>query len=72
VKGFRTKIVTNTCATRKRLYSALNVKPEKLYQKLAESWRSPTQPKIIKTCMQIPTNQRITKIIDEMKKKMEK
>jgi 2,5-furandicarboxylate decarboxylase 1 len=49
VKGFQTKIVANTCATRKRLCSALNVKSEKLYQKLIESWRSPTQPKIVKT-----------------------
>jgi len=49
VKGFKTKIVANTCATRKRLCTALGVKPEKLYQKLIESWRLPTQPKIVKT-----------------------
>jgi len=49
VKGFRTKIVANTCATRRRLCSALNVKPEKLYQKLIEDWRLPTPPKIVKT-----------------------
>jgi UbiD family decarboxylase len=49
VKGFKTKIVANTCATRKRLCSALNVKPEKLYQKMIEGWRLPTPPKIVKT-----------------------
>lgn len=49
VKGFQTKIVANTCATRKRLCSALNVKPEKLYQKMIEGWRLPTSPKIVKT-----------------------
>jgi len=49
VKGFQTKIVTNICATRRRLSSALNVKPEKLYQRLIESWRLPTPPKIVKT-----------------------
>ena len=49
VKGFQTKIVANTCATRKRLCSALNVKPEKLYQKMIEGWHLPTPPKIVKT-----------------------
>lgn len=49
VKGFQTKIVANTCATRKRLCSALNLKPEKLYQKMIEGWRLPTPPKIVKT-----------------------
>jgi UbiD family decarboxylase len=49
VKGFQTKIMANTCATRKRLCYALNVKPEKLYQRLIEGWRSPTPPKIVKT-----------------------
>jgi 2,5-furandicarboxylate decarboxylase 1 len=49
VKGFQTKIVANTCATRKRLCFALDVKPEKLYQKMIEGWRLPTPPKIVKT-----------------------
>jgi len=49
VKGYKTKIVTNICATRRRLCSALNVGPEKLYQRMIESWRSPTSPKIVKT-----------------------
>ena len=49
VKGFKTKIVANIGGTRGRLCSALNVKPEKLYQRLIEDWRLPTQPKIVKT-----------------------
>jgi len=49
VKGSKTKVVANTCATRERLCSALSVKPEKLYQKMIESWRNPTNPKIVKT-----------------------
>ena len=49
VKGYKTKIVTNICATRRRLCSALNVGPEKLYQRMIESWRSPIPPKIVKT-----------------------
>jgi UbiD family decarboxylase len=48
VKGFKTKIIANTCGTRQRLCSALDVKPEKLYQKMIESWRHPTQPKTVK------------------------
>lgn len=49
VKGFQTKIVASTCGTRRRLCSALKVKSENLYQRLIEGWRSPTQPKIVKT-----------------------
>jgi len=49
VKGFKTKVLANTCATRTRLCSALKVKPEKLYQRMIEGWRQPIQPKIVKT-----------------------
>lgn len=49
VKGFKTRIVANICATRRRLCHALDVKPEELCQRLIGSWRSPTQPKIVKT-----------------------
>jgi len=48
VKDSQTKILANTCATRKRLRTALNVKPEKLYQRLIGGWRSPIPPKIVK------------------------
>jgi len=48
IKGFKIKTVANICGTRKTLCTALNVKPEKLYQKMVESWRSPTQPKTVK------------------------
>ncbi len=48
VKNYKTKVVVNVCGTRERLYRALNVEKEKLYNHLIEAWRSPTKPKIVK------------------------
>jgi UbiD family decarboxylase len=48
VKGKETKIVANICGTRQRLCWALGVKPDSLYQKLLEAWRSPSKPKKVK------------------------
>jgi 2,5-furandicarboxylate decarboxylase 1 len=48
VKGKETKIVANVCGTRQRLCWALSVKPDSLYQKLLEAWRSPSPPKKVK------------------------
>jgi UbiD family decarboxylase len=48
VKGKETKLVANICGTRQRLCWALGVKPDNLYQRLLEAWRSPSQPKKVK------------------------
>ena len=48
VKGSRTKIVAGVCGTRERLCWALGVTQENLYQKITESWRKPTPPKIVR------------------------
>lgn len=48
VKGHETKIVANVCGTRERIWSSLNVSPEKLYEKLIEAWRSPISPRMVK------------------------
>ncbi|NIP66922.1 hypothetical protein GWN63_05885, partial [Candidatus Bathyarchaeota archaeon] len=46
VEGYPTKIVANLGATRERICSALNVRPELLYNRLVEAWRSPIPPKV--------------------------
>lgn len=48
VKNYETKVVANVCGTRKRIYSALNVAQDKLYQRLTEAWHSPRKPKIVR------------------------
>ncbi|MEM2994483.1 MAG: UbiD family decarboxylase [Candidatus Bathyarchaeia archaeon] len=50
VKGYTAKVVANICGTRKRICKALNVSPDKLYQKLTEVWRNPQKPKIVDDC----------------------
>ena len=47
IKDSRTKVVANVCGTRARICKALNVDIERLYSKLADSWRSPQKPKIL-------------------------
>ena len=48
VKDYDAKIVANVSGTRKRICSALNVDQNSLYRRLAEVWRSPVKPKIVK------------------------
>jgi UbiD family decarboxylase len=48
VKERETKIVANVCGTRQRLCWALGTKTDELYQRLIESWRTPTPPKRVK------------------------
>lgn len=50
VKGHKYSVVANVCAARERICWALNVKPEELYRKLVDAWRSPVQPKIVEDC----------------------
>jgi UbiD family decarboxylase len=47
VKGYECKIAANVCGTRQRLSASLNVKQDKLCEKLSESWRSPKKCKIV-------------------------
>jgi UbiD family decarboxylase len=48
VKDYDAKIVANVSGTRKRICSALNVDQNSLYRRLAEVWRPPVKPKIVK------------------------
>jgi len=48
VKSSRTKIVAGVCGTRQRLCWALGVRQEDLYQKITESWRKPSPPKVVR------------------------
>jgi 2,5-furandicarboxylate decarboxylase 1 len=41
VKNSATKVVANVSGTRRRMSEALEVEPEKIYERLIESWRSP-------------------------------
>jgi UbiD family decarboxylase len=49
VKGYETKVVAGICGTRQRLCWALDVDMESLYPKVINAWRSPTQPKEVKS-----------------------
>jgi UbiD family decarboxylase len=48
IKGSRTKVVANVCATRERICRALNIDKEELYARLVHAWKNPTKPKIVK------------------------
>jgi UbiD family decarboxylase len=48
VKKSDTKVVANVCGTRKRVCRALNVDDDRVYPRLAEAWRSPRKPKVVK------------------------
>ncbi len=64
VDGYHTKVVANICGTRKRLYSALKVRPEQLSQKLIEARRSPIPPRIVNkgSIMDVVEKPRLSKI----------
>lgn len=47
VENSKNHVVANVCGTRKRICNALGIEPTKLYQKLAETWRSPKKPKTV-------------------------
>jgi len=46
VDGFRNKIVSGTCATKKRLSSVLGIAEEDIYDKIVQSIESPLSPKV--------------------------
>ena len=48
VRDYDAAIVANVSGTRKRICKALDVDQNSLYRRLAEVWRSPIKPKIIK------------------------
>ncbi len=48
VKNSSAKIVAGVCGTRQRLCWALGVSQESLHQKIIESWRRPTPPKVVR------------------------
>jgi len=45
VKHYKTRVVANVCATRKKICEALNTNQNELYKRLIEAWRSPQKPK---------------------------
>jgi UbiD family decarboxylase len=47
VKGYKTRVASNVCGTRKRICEALRVDQNGLYQRLAEAWHHPKKPKIV-------------------------
>jgi UbiD family decarboxylase len=50
VENSKNRIVADVCGTRRRICNALGIDQNGLYQKLAEAWRSPQKPKIVKDC----------------------
>ena len=47
MKNYKTKVVGNVCATRKRICEALNINQNELYSRLVEAWRSPQKTRIL-------------------------
>jgi 2,5-furandicarboxylate decarboxylase 1 len=48
VKGTERKVATNVCGSRKRICRALDVDPDRLYEKLVKAWRSPKKGKLVR------------------------
>jgi 2,5-furandicarboxylate decarboxylase 1 len=46
IKGSDRKVVTNICGTRKRIYKALDIGQDGLYEKLIRAWHSPKKAKV--------------------------
>jgi UbiD family decarboxylase len=47
IKGSERKVATNVCGTRKRIYRALDVGQNGLYEKLIKAWHSPKKAKAV-------------------------
>jgi 2,5-furandicarboxylate decarboxylase 1 len=46
VRSFKTNIVASVCGTRKRVCAALRVRPDCLYGRVIDAWRSPRKTKV--------------------------